>query len=59
MFLPWHNEELEEKDFTQFLSQISSQCVLKWDAEKKKRKTFKISSKQMAATVTRNQISVT
>lgn len=28
MCLHWHNEEQEGKDFTKFLSQISSQCVL-------------------------------
>lgn len=34
MCLRWHNEEQEGKDFTKFLSQISSQCVLKLGGEK-------------------------
>lgn len=46
MCLRWHDEEQEGKDFTKFLTQISSQCVLK--LVEKKRKTFKTSSKQMA-----------
>jgi hypothetical protein len=29
VFLRWHNEEQEGKAFTKYLSQISSQCVLK------------------------------
>lgn len=35
MFLRWHNEEQEGKAFTQFLLQITSQCVLKLGGEKK------------------------
>lgn len=34
MCLRWHNEEQAGKDFTKFLSQISSQCVLKLGGEK-------------------------
>lgn len=34
MFLRWHNEEQEGKAFTQFLLQITSQCVLKLGGEK-------------------------
>lgn len=33
MCLRWHDEEQEGKDFTKFLSQISSQCVLKLGGE--------------------------
>lgn len=46
MCLHWHDEEHEGKDFTKFLTQMSSQCVLK--LVEKKWKTFKTSSKQMA-----------
>lgn len=56
MCLHWHNEEEEGKDFTKFLSQVSSPCVLELGGEKKW-KTFKTSSEQMATTKKKSNFS--
>lgn len=55
MCLRWHDEEQEGKDFTKFLSEISSQCVLKLGGETVN--TFKTSSKQMKTTYKKSNFS--
>lgn len=55
--LRWHDEEQEGKDFTNFLTQISSQCVLQLSGEKNGIPSRPHPSKWQQ--LPRNQISVT